>query len=153
MFCMRVPEMLQEVPRINLTTTKTAPRTECSTKFFVLEKQLEVASGEVGVQLREVQLQGRAKNLKVHLERMSENRASGCISELGEVIVDEECKLGEDGAHMWLMRRPKAGASNIAQCTCGLKPFCIGCDRVPLSTVSGANVPEESGRASGLMAT
>ena len=57
--------MLKEVPRINLTSTKTAPRTECSTKFLVLEKQLEVTSGEIGVQLREVQLQSGAKNLKI----------------------------------------------------------------------------------------
>ena len=57
--------MLQEVPGINLASTKTAPGTECSAEFFkVLQEQLEVASSEIGVQLRKVQLERGAENLR-----------------------------------------------------------------------------------------
>ena len=68
--------MLQEVPWINLSATKTTPGTERSTEVFVLKEQLKVSSGKVGVQLREVQLQRGTENLKIKLECMSENRAS-----------------------------------------------------------------------------
>ena len=59
--------MLQKISRINLPSTKAAPRTEGCTEFMVLKQEVEKSPCQFGVQLRKVQLQCGAENLEVQL--------------------------------------------------------------------------------------
>ena len=68
-------------------------------------------------------------------------------------MVNKECQLCEDRANMSSGRRSKAGASQVPQRTIRLKPFRTGGGLLPVAIVLIAQVFQERGRASGLMAT
>ena len=97
--------MLQKISRVNLPSTEAAPRTEGCAEFMVLKQLIKKAPGQFGVQLRKVQLQGRAENLKIQLQCVCEYSSSGGFFEFREVIVNKERQLRENCAHMWLSWR------------------------------------------------
>ena len=113
LFGVVVPNVLQHVSWVDLSSTQAAPCTESGAKSAIRQKLFKVARREHAVQVRKVQGQRGAKHLEVQPQCMCQDEFIASILKLVEVVVNKQCQLREDGANMWCRGWPEAGTGQV----------------------------------------